>query len=109
MEENYLLDTDIIPYTLDRFKEDALVFKDLQSDRVSIKCFKNDMAVTMDFAGWPYLGIWSKPDGAPFICLEPWYGVADHVGHNGELKEKEGIMVLEPGLNFLCEYGLAFT
>lgn len=109
VEENYLLDTAIIPYTLDRFKEDALIFKDLQSHRVSIKSFKNDRAVTLEFAGWPYLGIWSKPGGAPFICLEPWYGIADAVGHNGELTEKEGIMPLEPGLNFCCEYGLAFT
>lgn len=108
-EEDYLLDTNIIPYTIDRFKEDALIFKDLQSKTVAIKSFKNSHAVTMDFAGWPYLGIWSKPGGAPFICLEPWYGIADHVGHDGELTRKEGIMALEPGLNFCCSYGLTFT
>lgn len=109
VEEAYLQDTALIPYTQDRFLEDALIFKDLKSNRVSIKSFKNDHAVTLDFAGWPYLGIWSKPGGAPFICLEPWYGIADHVEHHGELTEKEGIMALEPGLNFCCEYGLIFT
>jgi len=108
-EANYLLDTDMIPYTLDRFSEDALVFKGLESSQVSIKSFKNNHCVTLDFTGWPYLGIWSKPGGAPFICLEPWFGIADHVGHNGALTEKEGIMALEPGLNFCCEYGLSFT
>jgi len=108
-EKNYLMDTQVIPYTRDRFSEDALIFKDLQSTRVAIKSFKNPHAVTLDFAGWPYLGIWSKPGGAPFICLEPWYGIADHQGHDGELTAKEGIMPLEPGLNFCCEYGLTFT
>lgn len=108
-EENYLQDTRVIPYTRDRFGEDALIFKDLRSSHVSIKSFKNDHAVTLDFAGWPYLGIWSKPGGAPFMCLEPWYGIADHVGHDGELTRKEGIMPLEPGLNFCCEYGMSFT
>ena len=108
-EADYLLDTDIIPYTLDRFREDALIFKDLQSSWVAIKSFKNDHAVTLDFAGWPYLGIWSKPGGAPFICLEPWYGIADHVGHDGDLTRKEGIIALEPDLNFCCEYGLTFS
>lgn len=109
VEEEYLRDTNMIPYTLDRFMEDALIFKDLQSSQVAIKSFTNDHAVTMDFPGWPYLGIWSKPGGAPFICLEPWHGIADHVDHNGELTEKEGIVVLEPGLNFCCEYGLTFS
>jgi galactose mutarotase-like enzyme len=108
-EENYLKDTQMVPYTLDRFSEDALVFKDLESKQVSIKCFKNDHAVTMDFSGWPYLGIWSKPGGAPFICLEPWYGIADHVGHNGVLVTKEGIIALEPGESFCCEYGMTFS
>lgn len=108
-EENYLLDTAIVPYTLDRFGEDALIFKHLDSTEVSIKSFKNAHAVTLDFAGWPYLGIWSKPGGAPFMCLEPWFGIADHAGHDGELTRKEGIMALEPGLNFCCEYSLAFT
>jgi galactose mutarotase-like enzyme len=108
-EENYLHDTRIIPYTLDRFGEDALIFKHLQSSEVSIKSEKNDHAVTLHFGGWPYLGIWSKPEGAPFICLEPWYGIADHVQHTGELTEKEGIMKLDGGLNFCCEYGLRFT
>jgi galactose mutarotase-like enzyme len=108
-EADYLRDTAIIPYTMDRFREDALVFKELQSSRVSIKSFKNAHAVTLEFPGWPYLGIWSKPGGAPFICLEPWYGIADHTGHSGELTRKEGIMPLDPGLNFCCEYGLIFT
>jgi galactose mutarotase-like enzyme len=108
-EENYLENTSVVPYTLDRFSEDALVFKRLESTEVSIKSFKNAHAVTLDFAGWPYLGIWSKPGGAPFICLEPWFGIADHTAHDGELTRKEGIMPLEPGLNFCCEYSLAFT
>lgn len=109
VEENYLLDTEIIPYTMDRFKEDALVFKDLQSSRVSIKSFKNEHAVTLDFSAWPYLGIWSKPGGAPFICLEPWYGIADHTDQSGDLTKKEGIMPLEPGLNFCCAHRLLFS
>lgn len=108
-EDNYLQDTQVIPYTLDRFSEDALIFKDLASNKVSIKCNKNDRVVTLDFAGWPYLGIWSKPDGAPFICLEPWHGIADHVQHDGDLTTKEGIIPLDAGLNFCCEYGITFS
>ena len=108
-EEKYLSNTALVPYTLDRFSEDALIFKNLESSEVSLKSFKNGHAVTLDFAGWPYLGIWSKPGGAPFVCLEPWFGIADAAGHDGELTRKEGIMRLESGLNFCCEYALTFT
>ena len=108
-EADYLLDTKLIPYTEDRFRDDALVFKDLKSTKISIKSNKNAHAVTMDFVGWPYFGIWSKPGGAPFICLEPWHGIADHMDHDGDLMTKEGMMPLEPGLSFCCEYGLTFT
>ncbi len=108
-EEKYLDDTTVIPYTDDLFSEDALVFKKLKSSRVSIKCNTNEHAVTMDYAGWPYLGIWSKAGGAPFICLEPWHGIADHVDHDGDLKKKEGMITLKPKQDFCCEYGLSFT
>jgi galactose mutarotase-like enzyme len=108
-EENYLANTAVVPYTLDRFTEDALIFKNLESSEVSLKSFKNDHAVTLDFDSWPYLGIWSKPGGAPFVCLEPWFGIADAADHDGELTRKEGIMHLESGLNFCCEYALTFT
>jgi hypothetical protein len=47
-------------------------------------------------AAAPYLGIWTKP-GAPFICIEPWHGVADPEGFSGDLKDKPGIFVLSAG------------
>lgn len=108
-KENYLGDSVVVPYTLDCFAEDALIFKHPRSRKVSIKSAKNRHAVTLDFDSWPYLGIWSKPGGAPFVCLEPWFGIADAADHDGELTRKEGIMHLESGLNFCCEYALTFT
>jgi galactose mutarotase-like enzyme len=45
---------------------------------------------------WPYFGIWSK-SGEPFVCLEPWYGIADNVDTTGKLEDKEGILKLKGG------------
>jgi galactose mutarotase-like enzyme len=42
------------------------------------------------------MGIWSAKD-APFVCLEPWCGIADSVNTTGELREKEGMILLTPG------------
>ena len=44
----------------------------------------------------PYWGIWKKM-GAPFLCLEPWWGIADNRNSSGEILEKEGIVQLAAG------------
>jgi galactose mutarotase-like enzyme len=78
------------------FLKDAIVFKNMKSTAVSLKSRKSAHALTYSFEGFPYFGIWSKP-GAPFLCLEPWCGLADPVGFQGDLSIKEGITRLEPG------------
>jgi len=50
------------------------------------------------------LGIWSKTNEAPFICIEPWYGVADFLEHNKDFKTKEGILKLDEKKSFECSY-----
>jgi galactose mutarotase-like enzyme len=40
--------------------------------------------------------VWTKP-GAKFICIEPWHGLTDPEGFNGELKDKPGSFVIPPG------------
>lgn len=85
-------------------KKDAIVFKGLKSTSVSLKSKKSSHRITMDFSGFPYFGIWTK---GPFICLEPWYGLADEKGFVGELKDKEGILSLKPEERFFCEHSVA--
>ena len=75
------------------FEKDALVFKHLKSNEL-ILLNKNKPVLSVQFEGFPYLGIWSKPN-APFLCIEPWCGLADNVNHNGNIFEKEGIQLLE--------------
>jgi galactose mutarotase-like enzyme len=89
-ETQSLLNGNTINLTRQLFSEDALVFKHLQSDIVSLKTNKNNHGLTFSFKGFPYLGIWAQP-GADFVCIEPWCGHADSVNHNMELTLKEGI------------------
>lgn len=88
----------------DTFKDDALVFKDIKSEKIILKSRKSEAKVEMEFEGFPYLGIWSQSAAAPFICIEPWHGIADSVDSSGKLEEKEGIMSLEAGNNFESTY-----
>lgn len=46
----------------------------------------------------PVWGIWSHPDsGAGYVCLEPWYGICDYAGYEGELSERPHTQTLLPG------------
>jgi galactose mutarotase-like enzyme len=89
------------------FEKDALVFKNLSSQKVYLKSDKHAHGVAVDFAGFPYLGIWKKSQ-ASFICIEPWYGLADAIGFEGEFNQKEGVCSLDPGNDFLAHFTMYF-
>lgn len=89
------------------FEKDALVFKNLASQKVYLKSDKHAHGVAVDFAGFPYLGIWKKSQ-ASFICIEPWYGLADAIGFEGEFNQKEGVCSLDPGNDFLAHFTMYF-
>jgi galactose mutarotase-like enzyme len=99
----YLNNEKIIPITYDLFKQDALVFKNMKSKAIALKSGKHKEYLRFDFGDFPYLGLWSK-EGAPFVCIEPWFGHADYVDFNGEFSEKEGIVTLAQGAIFQTSY-----
>ncbi len=87
-------------------EDGALIFENLKSSSITLKSYKNDRTIKVDYEGFPYLGIWSKEDGAPFICIEPWYGITDFQDFDGEFKDKKGVLELEPSGVFKCSYSL---
>ncbi len=103
-ENKCLNSTDILILSKELFKDDALVFDNLKSDKIAIKSKNNSRSLTVDFTNFPYMGIWAPKDGAPFVCIEPWFGHADYEDFKGELSEKEGIISLEIGKKFSCTY-----
>lgn len=103
-KKQLLNDEKVLPITRELFKEDALILKGFVSDSVSLKSKKTSKSVTLEFKGFPYLGLWSKPEGAPFVCIEPWYGIADSVDASGNLEDKRGTIKLRPSEKFSCSY-----
>lgn len=94
-----------LPFSEKLFERDALIFKDLKSSKLSIKNKVNDREIVIDVGEAPYLGIW-RPAGAPFVCVEPWYGVADVLGASDDFLKKEGVIHLEPNDVFKMSYSL---
>lgn len=86
-------DQQTLPLTIALFEvKDAIVVKDLKSDVIRLESKNHSHGLEFSFKNYPWFGIWSKP--GPFVCLEPWMGVADHIDATGELTEKEAIRQL---------------
>lgn len=97
-------DTNRVPLTYELFKRDALIFKKLQSNSLTI-IEEEKPILKVHFEDFPNLGIWTKV-GAPFICIEPWFGYSDTTESNGNLYEKEGVIVLEANAKFQAKFSI---
>jgi len=98
----------ILPLHDDLFAQDALVWIAPPFNRISLKHRHHETMVTMESTQWEALGIWTKA-GAPFLCIEPWWGYADFTGHNGDLLTKKGIHLLESEESESVSYTILFN
>lgn len=94
---------DLTTFSLDTemFKADTFIYKGI--GEVTFKC--GTRQVCMDCSEFPYLAIWSQV-GAPFVCLEPWYGLPDLMDHDKNILNKEGVVILAPSKKFITSYYL---
>ncbi len=106
--KNRIINKKYITIDSHTFDDDALIMKGIKSNKISLKNYATNRTVlTMDFTGFPYLAIWSKPN-APFICIEPWYSTADTVKASGVFTQKQDIISLKPNDSFECKYTVEF-
>lgn len=79
----------------DLFRADAVIWTDLASRKLS---YGADGGAWLDvaFPDCPMLGLWQVP-GARYVCLEPWAGLADPAGFDGDFRDKPGVVLLPPG------------
>lgn len=101
---DYTLQNGNLPIADDLFKNDALVLEDSQVNKVSLLDENGVPYVTLEMDA-PIYGIWSsvKP-GAPFICIEPWFGRCDAIDFEGDLSKREHQNKLGVGEVFKTEY-----
>lgn len=86
------------------FGDDAVIFDRSQVQHVELLDASDAPLVTLDFKT-PAVGIWT-PAGkhAPFICIEPWYGISDWAEFKGLFEDKYLMNRLLPGASFMSEY-----
>jgi galactose mutarotase-like enzyme len=72
------------------FYIDAIVLKHINSNEIRLYTNLDSHGLKFRFDDFPYFGIWAAVD-APFVCLEPWCGIADSIYHDHRFIHKEGI------------------
>lgn len=104
--KNILENKKVVTLNASLFSNDAIIMKGLKSNKVSLKN-NGKTILTMDFTGFPYLAVWTKPR-APFICIEPWMTTADNVNGSGVFRQKTDILLLPPKQEYECKYTVEF-
>jgi galactose mutarotase-like enzyme len=77
------------------FLDDVVIFDALASRSVTYGAAAGPR-INVKFPDAPYFGLWTKPH-ADFICVEPWHGLADLAGFDGDFRTKEGVFIVAPG------------
>lgn len=96
-----------LPLSESLFEADAVVFKDPKFQQVSLVHQTAGKLVTVRSSNWEAIGFWKKAN-APFLCIEPWWGYADHTNSNRDLFHKKGIHVLKSGQQEQFSYTMEF-
>lgn len=91
------------------FKNDALIYDNV--NEISINSRKSNASISIEFNNFPFVGVWSPyyketNSIAPFVCIEPWYGIADCVNSDKNFKDKLGINKLSPNKIFEASYSI---
>jgi len=85
------------------FDEDAIILDRLASSSVRYAADRGP-SLEISWHDFRELGIWSKPGGAPFLCVEPWRGFASPADFDGEFADKPGLIEIKPGQKRTLSY-----
>lgn len=103
-KQEYSLENGCLKITEHLFDEDALIIEGHQTQEVAFVKPDGNVYLTVHFDA-PLFGIWS-PAGksAPFICVEPWYGICDALDFDGTWEERKWGQHLAAGESFEASY-----
>lgn len=99
----------VLPLCHGLFDNDAIFVEDM-ADRITLESDKDPHRVTVCYHGAPYLGFWHTPHTeAPFVCIEPWYGLPSTHGIVDDFETKANCFRLSPGQTKECLFDLILS
>ena len=107
-EKELILDgTDSFIIEKDSFDKDVMIFSELNSKSVTLESHTSPRKIHFCFYDAPFFSVWAKPN-APFVCLEPWYGINDSYEKKADFSEKRGNVRLGAGEEFSFKWTAQF-
>ena len=97
----------VLPITNGLFINDAILIEGKQVGSVALLDKKGHKVLSVICPQAEAFGIWApnKP-GCPFVCIEPWCGIADRFDFDGDIAERELNHQLKPEETFLFIYSI---
>lgn len=91
------------------FKDDALIFELKGKNKISLRTDSSKYHINVHTRTAPFVGIWSQyPKVGNFVCIEPWWGIADRLDADGKLEDKFGMNHLAKGGQFKAGFAITF-
>lgn len=82
----------------DLFDEDAIMFDKLNSDIVKLYNIHTGKGIQVNYQGFDFIAFWTPIKmHAPFLCIEPWNGIAACSDEDNQFTSKRGVKHLEVG------------
>lgn len=84
-----------------QFEHDAMIFPKGAGDALTYGAINdaddviNGTALVFTFENLPNLALWTKPN-APFICIEPWHGMAATTQGSDQIADRPNSVLLDP-------------
>lgn len=108
--EPFLENHNSLDLSYDTFNRGAIIFSGYKSKSISLQSATHSRKIAMTLDKFTWFGIWTPKDKqAPFVCLEPWFGVDSTIGDIPDLRKKQGIVTLQPEKRFQSVYSIEVT
>jgi galactose mutarotase-like enzyme len=96
-----------LPVTRELFKNGVLIYETPDPTTVTLDLLDVKRRIKISYDSMKQLGIWSPyPAEAPFVCIEPWCGLADDEFATGYFARKYGNNELAPRAIFETSYAI---
>lgn len=95
----------LIPITNTLFASDAILLDGGNISSIGLLDTKGNEVLRVSCPKAQVFGLWApNKTGCPFVCIEPWCGVADREGFNEDIAKRDFIHELNPQDHFSFDY-----
>ena len=85
------------------------IFMSRMARKVTLGAAGDAHGVTMEFADFPYLGVWQEyGKDTPFLCLEPWCGLPSYPNVADDIAEKNDMFHIAKNASKKLQYTMEF-